>query len=86
VREHLEGAVITKVRPMNSKTLRLLWSVVEQTQANTLLGLNDTDLVTQLLRQLDSEQAFSREETNSLSAYIFSRTTLIRDLAMDRGS
>lgn len=75
-----------KVCPMNSKTLRQLWSVVEQTQSHTLLGLNDTDLVTQLLKQLDSQIFLTSEETHTMSAYIFSRTRLIRDLAIARGT
>jgi hypothetical protein len=73
-----------KVCPVNSKTLRLLWSVVDQTQTATLLGLNDTDLVKQLLRQLGNEAILSREETHTLSDYIFSKTSLIRDLAIAR--
>jgi hypothetical protein len=71
---------------MNSKTLRQLWSVVEQTQSSTLLGLNDTDLVKQLLKQLDSNKLLSSEETHTVSAYIFSRTRLIRDLAIARAA
>ncbi|MBR8836098.1 MAG: hypothetical protein DSM106950_19250 [Stigonema ocellatum SAG 48.90 = DSM 106950] len=69
---------------MNSSTLRYLWSVVEQTQANTLLKLNDTDLVKQLLKQLDAKIALTSEETSTISTYLYSRITLIRDLAQAR--
>jgi hypothetical protein len=69
---------------VNSKILRQLWSVVEQTQTSTLVGLSDPDLVNQLLRQLDSIQALSSEEMNSVNTYLFSRTQLIRDLASAR--
>jgi hypothetical protein len=69
---------------VNSKILRQLWSVVEQTQTSTLVGLSDPDLVKQLLRQLDSKQALSSEEMNSVNAYLFSKTQLIRDLAFAR--
>ena len=69
---------------MNSSTLRYLWSVIEQTQASTLLRLNDTDLVKQLLKQLDTKKPLSNEETSTLSAYLYSRTSLIRDLAIAR--
>ncbi|MBW4586165.1 hypothetical protein G7B40_024855 [Aetokthonos hydrillicola Thurmond2011] len=69
---------------MNSSTLRYLWSVVEQTQTNTLLKLNDTDLVKQLLKQLDASIALTSEETTTIRTYLYSRTTLIRDLAQAR--
>ncbi|MDZ7960379.1 MAG: hypothetical protein RMY34_21270 [Aulosira sp. DedQUE10] len=71
---------------MNSKTLRQLWSVIEQTQTSTLVGLSDTDLAKQLLEQVDSITALSCEEINSLTAYIFSRKQLIRDLAFARSA
>jgi hypothetical protein len=69
---------------VKSSTLRYLWSVIEQTQASTLLRLNDTDLVKLLLKQLDTKKPLSSEETNTLSAYLYSRTPLIRDLAIAR--
>ena len=69
---------------MNSSTLRYLWSVIEKTQTNTFLKLNDTDLVKQLLTQLDTNKTFSSEETCTLSTYLYSRTMLIRDLAQAR--
>ncbi|MBD2354320.1 hypothetical protein H6G41_06705 [Tolypothrix sp. FACHB-123] len=71
---------------INSKILRQLWSEVEQTQTSTLVGLSDPDLVKQLVRQLDSKQALSNEEVNSVNAYLFSRTQLIRDLAFARSA
>ncbi|BAY25381.1 hypothetical protein NIES2100_51870 [Calothrix sp. NIES-2100] len=71
---------------VNSKILRQLWSVVEQTQTSALVGLSDSDLVNQLLRQLDSKQALSSEEMNSVNSYLFSRTQLIRDLAFARSA
>ncbi|BAY61671.1 MULTISPECIES: hypothetical protein [Calothrix] len=71
---------------INSKILRQLWSEVEQTQTSTLVGLSDPDLVKQLVGQLDSKQALSSEEMNSVNAYLFSRTQLIRDLAFARSA
>ncbi|WP_190565836.1 hypothetical protein [Nostoc parmelioides] len=73
-----------KVCPVNSKTLRQIWSLVEQTQSSTLLRLSDTDLVKQLLKQINSQQALSIEEINSVNSYLSSRTNLIRDLATAR--
>ncbi|MBD2205471.1 hypothetical protein H6G33_24320 [Calothrix sp. FACHB-1219] len=71
---------------INSKILRQLWSEVEQTQTSTLVGLSDPDLVKQLVRQLVSKQSLSSEEMNSVNAYLFSRTQLIRDLAFARSA
>ena len=65
-------------------TLRQLWSVIEETQTGVILKLSDTELVKQLLAQLNKKQALSSEETNTLSAYLYSRTPLIRDLATAR--
>ncbi|QLE56138.1 hypothetical protein FD725_11695 [Nostoc sp. TCL26-01] len=73
-----------RVCPVNTKMLRLLWSVVEQTQSTTLLELNDTDLVKQLLRQIDSKTVLNTEEIHTVSTYLSSRTELIRDLAIAR--
>ncbi|BAT55692.1 unknown protein [Nostoc sp. NIES-3756] len=75
-----------KICPVDSKTLRQLWSLVEQTQSTTLLRLSDSDLVKQLLTQLDSQQVLSSEEINSVNSYLWSRTNLIRDLAIARSA
>ncbi len=69
---------------MKSSTLRYLWSVIEKTQTDTLLKLNDTDMVKQLLKQLDVKKTFSSEETSTINTYLYSRITLIRDLAQAR--
>ncbi|MCC5641034.1 hypothetical protein LC593_35445 [Nostoc sp. CHAB 5844] len=69
---------------VNSKILRQLWAVVEQTQSSTLLGLSDPDLVKLLLGQIESNKVLNYEETRSLTDYILTRTLLIRDLAQAR--
>ncbi|NWF62575.1 MAG: hypothetical protein HXY43_25905 [Fischerella sp.] len=69
---------------MNSSTLRFLWSVIEQIQPTALLEVSDTDLVKHLLKQLDNRKALNSEENSTISAYLYSRTALIRDLAMAR--
>lgn len=73
-----------RVCPINSSLLRQFWSVVEDTQANILLGFSDTELVQQLLRQLQYNGILSTEEIAALSIYIDSRLVLIRDLAASR--
>jgi muconolactone delta-isomerase len=69
---------------MNSYILRQLWSVIEETQASVLLRLNDTELVKQVLSQLDSRNPLTNDEITTVSGYLHSRTSLIRDLALAR--
>ncbi len=66
---------------MNLSTLRQLWSVVEQTPANLILSLSDTELVNSLFRELQAQVILTTEESNIVKSYILSRTCLIRDLA-----
>ncbi len=69
---------------MSPTLLHHLWSLVENTQANTLLGLDDTSLVDWLLRQLEARPLLEGYETDMLSDYIYSKLSLIRDLAQQR--
>lgn len=69
---------------MEITILRQFWSLVEATQTNTLLLLNETDLVDQLLKKFDSRQQLSLEQNQLLAHYIRSKTSLIRDLAASR--
>ncbi|MBF2066990.1 MAG: hypothetical protein IGS39_21625 [Calothrix sp. C42_A2020_038] len=75
-----------RVYPINSSLLRQLWSVVEETQTNILLGFSDTELVQQLLRQLQLKGILSTEEITAVGAYIDSRLLLIRDVAHARSA
>ena len=58
--------------------LRQIWSLVETTQTQVLLNLDDETLVQWLLRQLKTQRAAL------LSTYLQSRLPLIRDLAQSR--
>jgi hypothetical protein len=69
---------------VESSTLRQVWSIIEENQANVILGLCDAELVGQLLLQLDRKKTLSIEETGRVSTYLYSRTNLIRDLALAR--
>jgi hypothetical protein len=69
---------------VNASTLRQLWSLIEDTHTNILLEVNDTELIQQLLRQLENQKLLSSEESKVIHAYISSRLPLIRDLAMLR--
>ncbi|QZZ20286.1 hypothetical protein J5X98_23990 [Leptothermofonsia sichuanensis E412] len=69
---------------MSPFMLRQLWSLVETTQSNVLLNLDDTSLVQWLLKQLINQRSLNHEETVIFSTYIRSRLPLIRDLARSR--
>lgn len=69
---------------MTPTILRQLWSVVETTQSNTLLKLDDASLVQWLLKQTKTKASLDHNEAYILSDYIHSRLTLIRDLAQER--
>ncbi len=74
----------TKVSPINSSKLHQLWTVIDETHTNILLGFSDTELIQQILRQLESRGLISHEEVSTISAYLGSRVPLIRDLARAR--
>lgn len=69
---------------MNSSILRQLWSVVEETQANIILSFGDTELVQQLVAQIELRGLLNNEEVGTVSAYVSSRLLLIRDMARAR--
>ena len=69
---------------MTPLMLRQLWSLIEQTQASLLLGLDDSSLVHWLMKALGAERSFDRQEADILRSYISSRLNLIRELAQQR--
>lgn len=69
---------------MTPKVLRQLWSVVETTQSHILLKLDDPNLVQWLLKQINLQLSLDSNENHLLTDYIYSRLTLIRDLAENR--
>ncbi|MBD2184347.1 hypothetical protein [Aerosakkonema funiforme] len=71
---------------MTPTLLRQLWTLIETTQAHILLKLDDATLVQWLLKQLKNERSLDHNETNILNEYIYSKLTLIRDLALERQS
>lgn len=71
---------------MTPKTMRQLWAMIESTQVNTLLQLDDQSLVQWLLKQFTAQQAIDAQEASSLNTYINSRLPLIRDTALERES
>jgi hypothetical protein len=69
---------------MTPTIMRQLWSVVETTQARTLLQLDDASLVQWLVKQTKKQVLLDCQETDFLCSYIQSRLSLIRDLAEER--
>jgi len=66
---------------MTPLLLRQLWFLIETTQTQILLTLDDASLVQWLMQQLKTEQPLSHDEANLLSHYIQTKMPLIRDLA-----
>lgn len=71
---------------MSPLMIRQLWSLVEATQSQVLLNLDDSTLVQWLLKQLKTQRVLDRTETVVFSDYIQSRLPLIRDLAQSRSA
>ncbi len=69
---------------VNSKTLRHIWLILEQTQAQRILELSDSDLLVRVQKQLEAQIFLSDSELNNANIYINSRLPLIRDLAQSR--
>ncbi|MDX2240952.1 MAG: hypothetical protein NW224_09735 [Leptolyngbyaceae cyanobacterium bins.302] len=69
---------------MSPLMLRRIWSLVETTQTNLLLNLDDDSLVQCLLRQLSTERSLDSHEADLFCRYIESRLPLIRDVAHSR--
>lgn len=69
---------------INPLLLRQFWSVVETTQANRLLHLDDSALVQELTDDLQMQQLLDSEQETAVSHYIESKLPLIRDIAQSR--
>ncbi|MGB7440211.1 MAG: hypothetical protein WA919_04025 [Coleofasciculaceae cyanobacterium] len=69
---------------MNPTMLRQLWSLIETSQANLLLKLDDASLVQWLLKQFKQERTLNNEEMHVLNDYLNTRLSLIRELAQQR--
>lgn len=66
---------------LKSDILRAVWSSVEAINKRTLLQLDDTDLIHQIIRQVDDASILTSEDRQSLIDYINSKVLLIRDIA-----
>jgi GR25 family glycosyltransferase involved in LPS biosynthesis len=66
---------------MDSSTLRLVWSVVEETRSSELLELTDTAMVKRIVQHINDKILLSGEQACAVSHYVSSKTMLIRDIA-----
>ncbi|MGB8700195.1 MAG: hypothetical protein WCD18_12325 [Thermosynechococcaceae cyanobacterium] len=64
--------------------LHRFWAFVEETQAATLLNLDDASLSRWLVGQFQRQNTLNSEEAQDLCTYISGRLPLIRDMAEDR--
>ncbi|MBD1807320.1 MAG: hypothetical protein KME25_09600 [Symplocastrum torsivum CPER-KK1] len=69
---------------MTPTMLRQLWSLIETTQTNLLLKQDDASLVQWILKQFKQKRSLDTQEADIISDYIYSRISLIRDLAAQR--
>ena len=69
---------------LNSSTLQTIWSLIETTSTRTILGKSDRELAQYLLTELEIKQPLNLQEHDSVIGYIYSKMTLIRDLADSR--
>lgn len=69
---------------MPPEAMRTFWSLIETTQTNILLTLDNDALVGWLERQLHLEISLKIVDSGDLNAYINARLPLIRDIAQER--
>lgn len=66
---------------IESSAIRAVWTCVEAINKQVLLQLNDTDLVHQIIEQIERSFALSSEDRQSVVDYVSSKVRLIKDLA-----
>ena len=66
---------------IESSAIRAVWSCVEAINKQVLLQLNDTDLVHQIIEQIERASVLSSEDRQSVIDYVSSKVSLIKDIA-----
>ena len=61
--------------------IRAVWSSVETINKQALLHLSDTDIVQQIIEQVERILSLDIQERESLFDYVNSKVRLIKDLA-----
>lgn len=66
---------------LESKIVHAAWSSIEAINKQILLQLNDSEIIQQVIRQVDQNSVLSSEDRQSLINYIGSKIMLIKDIA-----
>ncbi|NEQ95509.1 MAG: hypothetical protein F6K30_02040 [Cyanothece sp. SIO2G6] len=69
---------------MSPRMIRQVWTLIENSQPNTLLSLDDNSLVSWIINQMESGRLLNSQEVDLYSGYIRSRLPLIRDMVAAR--
>lgn len=80
--ERLETTIkIMRNANIESSAIRAVWTCVEAINKQVLLQLNDTDLVHQIIEQIERASVLSSEDRQSVVDYVSSKVRLIKDIA-----
>jgi hypothetical protein len=66
---------------IESNVIRAVWTGVEAINKQVLLQSNDTDLVHQIIEQIERVSVLSSEDRQSVVDYVSSKVRLIKDIA-----
>lgn len=69
---------------MNTKLLRQTWNLIEATNAWELLESSESELIHVLLMRLDAQKPLAERERTTISDYLHSKISLIKDTAESR--
>ncbi|MGK7891299.1 MAG: hypothetical protein AB4042_18370 [Leptolyngbyaceae cyanobacterium] len=69
---------------MSPCMIRQVWMLIEKSQPNTLLSLDDNGLVSWIISGIESGRLLNSQEVDLYSRYIRSRLPLIRDMVAAR--
>lgn len=69
---------------MNVSLIREIWNLIEATNASELLEIGENELIQRLLNRLDAQKPLADQERISLSDYLHSKISLIKDTAESR--
>jgi hypothetical protein len=70
-----------KKASIESNIIHAVWSSVEAINKQLLLQLNDTDLIQQIMRDIDKGSTLTSQDRQSLIDYLSSKIMLIRDIS-----
>ena len=66
---------------LESKIIHAVWSSVSALNKQVLLQLDDSDLIQQIMKHIDTSSSLSSDDRQDLIGYISSKMMLIRDIA-----